>query len=225
MRRVQVRWRSAAIPLLGALLSSSGCSFFFIKGLPPDHQQQIEGVIDCTEAPGLPLADTALTGALALGVLVVASKSQREWDRVGNGCESGDGAGLPCVPLPPRNLTLAISVSAVLIAGASMVYGYAKTKTCRRANRDLLVRKPWRPAQEATQVQDARAPADRAPCVEARRVKMLEAQAIADAAERIRRLEALPDCGPVPAGTAPLIPPPLAPPAPRPPPTVIPVPP
>jgi hypothetical protein len=102
----------------------------------------MDGEIDCTERRTGPVLDTVITTVATLIFMASASASEHEWNTVGSDCSMSIG---PCGPLPPRSVAIAVSLGAAAIAGTSMVYGFAKTNACRRANQELLVRKMWRP--------------------------------------------------------------------------------
>jgi hypothetical protein len=103
-------------------LFPAGCSFAFVDGPPTVHKQL--PYFECTSSNVLPTLDAVvggLYGIAAVGQLASSSSSSSTY--------SND------------DHTNAIIYGALaVVAGASAVYGYQKTSSCREAKQHLLLR-------------------------------------------------------------------------------------
>lgn len=116
-------WR--LIALLAAFgASSSGCSFVFTEGLPPDHQKL--PYFDCTNTYGLAVADGlfALSGAIGAGSTFSQSKQAY--------ADKNNGAS--------RNAAGGVDVALAAVTLASGVYGAVQATRCDRAKEELRAR-------------------------------------------------------------------------------------
>jgi hypothetical protein len=99
---------------------SSGCSFAFVNGPPPHHEQL--PVFDCTESRVVPVLDTAFAVLEVATFAVAAGSTDQQW--------SDDFNGHPAINRGP-----AIPLYAALTAlfTVSAYYGYSKAGDCRDA--------------------------------------------------------------------------------------------
>jgi hypothetical protein len=102
------------------IASLSGCSFAFVNG-PPPHHEQIPA-FDCTESRVAPVLDTVFAALQVLNFALAAGSTDQQWSDDFNGN-------------PPISRGAAVPLYAVLtaVATASAVYGYSKTGSCREA--------------------------------------------------------------------------------------------
>src|SRR5262245_1270862 len=116
----------ATVWMAALALLPAGCSFAFVDGPPTTHKQL--PYFECTSSNILPTVDAVFAGiwaVSAVGTLVSAySRSSSDpYSTADN--DKGD----------------AILIGALALAiGASAVYGYQKTSTCREAKEQLIVR-------------------------------------------------------------------------------------
>jgi hypothetical protein len=119
-RRSSARWVPA---LLAASLSVSGCSWIFVKDLPPDYQRGDR--IECTTSPAAPGIDTLLALSDVAGALYVAGKA-------------GDH------PSSTANALVTSSLAWAIVYTTSAVHGFRATARCREATADAEAPR-WRP--------------------------------------------------------------------------------
>lgn len=112
--------RSACLALY-AVLTASGCSFMFVKGPPPQHDQV--PYFQCTTSRAWPVVDTLLASAYAIETAAFMAGASRS-----DSNESGMKAG-----------AAASAVAAALFA-ASATSGYGKASKCRKATQALQLR-------------------------------------------------------------------------------------
>ncbi len=109
-------WRAL---LLGcALACEPGCSVVFVAGPPANHAELAH--VECTTSRALPIVDTVIAGLYAVaGASSVADHSPGE-----------SSPAYRSVPM----------FGMAAAAGASAVYGYARTSDCRAARRQWKAR-------------------------------------------------------------------------------------
>jgi hypothetical protein len=111
------------------LLLSSGCSFIFSEGPPPQHRAL--PYFDCSSSYAPPVLDTVWGGINLLGAAMAAGQTDADYaDK-----EVSRGA------------TIGIGLAWVALSGASAIYGYKKVDECRQAKEQLMLRQqmPVRP--------------------------------------------------------------------------------
>jgi len=121
--------RCTALVMVMAL---SGCSFVFVKGPPPNHEQL--PYFDCTESRAVPVLDTVFTLLQAANLLLAASTTDQEW------ADNFDGN-------PPFERSSAVPLYVVLAAlgAGGMYYGFKNTGECRDARAQAQAR-GWSPS-------------------------------------------------------------------------------
>ena len=108
-------WVRLIVPLIAAATGLGGCSFIFVKPLPPDYRSG--DALDCTANQTAPLIDTLFSISEIVGIAYVASKSNdQNKDRVD-------------ILIPGQLLGL-------VIWGSSAMYGYRRTNACSDARND-----------------------------------------------------------------------------------------
>jgi len=111
--------------VIGVLLG--GCSFAFVNGPPPQHQQL--PYFDCTSSRVAPVLDTIFTALQVLNVGLAVSDNDAEWeDRFG-----GDA------PIA-RKPSIALYAGLAALGAAGAYYGFTKTGECRDAKLQLMMR-------------------------------------------------------------------------------------
>jgi hypothetical protein len=108
--------RNAHILLLA--LAPSGCSFLFVSG-PPDNPPRNEPV-DCTKSVGAPVTDTVfagLSGSFLLLMLAAGASPNVYWTDT-------------------DKQVAAVAGGIALMETISAVYGFSRTKECRRIDRE-----------------------------------------------------------------------------------------
>jgi len=103
----------------------AGCSFAFVDGPPTTHKQL--PYFECTSSNVLPTVDAVtagLFGISAVGALVSASQSSSD-SYSSNSSDKGDAV---------------LFGALAAVVGASAIYGYQKSSTCREAKEQLMVR-------------------------------------------------------------------------------------
>ena len=101
--RIPCLTRAAVIGVIS--LCASGCSFLFVEGPPPGHEQM--RVVSCTDSKTLPLLDAIWAGVNALELISDATDE-------GPGVLAGSAAG-------------------AVIWGIAASKGYEKVRKCRAA--------------------------------------------------------------------------------------------
>jgi hypothetical protein len=98
----------------------SGCSFAFVNGPPPHHEQL--PAFDCTESRVAPVLDTLFAVLQVANFALAAGSTDQQWSDDFNG-------------KPPFNRGPAVPLYAALAAvgTVSAYYGYSKTGDCREA--------------------------------------------------------------------------------------------
>jgi hypothetical protein len=119
---------------LVALTPLPGCSFAFVHGPPPGHEQLT--AFDCSTSNALPVLDALWAGLSAAETVAAAT-------------------GSPEFKSPKTESFIYAGEAAV--AAASAVYGFRKTSECREAQALLMKRAASQPAMPAF------APAPRVP--------------------------------------------------------------
>src|SRR5512132_2406578 len=100
------------------VMSLSGCSFLFVKGPPPNHEQL--PYFACTESRAGPVLDTLFTLLQSANLRLAASSSDHEWkDRFGGSAPIERGNAVP----------LYVALTALGVGG--MYYGFKNTGECR----------------------------------------------------------------------------------------------
>jgi hypothetical protein len=109
------------LAVCAALLSvGAGCSFVFVDGPPANHRKL--PYFNCTTSNTLPIVD------LAVGGLLAASTVSSYQD--GSSTSSGEMTAI------------AVAVGEAALFGASAIYGFNKTSSCREAHTELMARLP-----------------------------------------------------------------------------------
>jgi hypothetical protein len=126
------------IVLVLALLS--GCSFVFVSGPPPQHEQL--PYFSCTESRVAPVLDTIFAVLQGANLILAASVDDEQWAENYNGD-------------PPISRTSSIPLYAVatLLGVGGAYYGYTRTAACRdakaqamgRSNRNFGQPQTWPP--------------------------------------------------------------------------------
>lgn len=98
--------------LATATLGSAGCSWLFVKPLPPDYQAGDR--VDCTTSPAAPIADTLLAASNIAGVLYITGTAGNK-------------------PTPTQNALVTSALVWTIVDITSAVHGYRATAACRAA--------------------------------------------------------------------------------------------
>jgi hypothetical protein len=112
----------AAVVLLH--IAASGCSFIFVHGPPANHQQSLS--FDCTSSVVAPVLDLIWAGLNGTGAIQAASTDDYTWNQR--------------YPSTSKSTVLAVGVGWALLSGASAIYGFKQTDSCRTAQTDLAIR-------------------------------------------------------------------------------------
>jgi hypothetical protein len=99
--------------------SSVGCSWAFVNGPPPNHKAL--AYFDCTSSNLLPTGDLLFAGAAAVDAIA--------------GFSGASG-------VPTNRAALAGFAVEGALFGASAIYGYSKTASCREAQAEMVKRAP-----------------------------------------------------------------------------------
>ena len=111
----------AALALAG--LAASGCSFAFVHGPPPHHEQSPS--FDCTSYVVAPVLDAVWAGLNGFGAINAAATDQATWDARTSTSRGG---------------VIAVGLGWLVLSGASAIYGFKTTADCRAALADLELR-------------------------------------------------------------------------------------
>jgi hypothetical protein len=108
-------------------LPLSACSFVFVSGPPPQHEQL--PYFSCTESRVAPVLDVIFAVLQGANFLLAATQSDEAW------AENFDGD-------PPLERGTAIPVYgiATLLAAGGAYYGFSRTAACRDARTRALIR-------------------------------------------------------------------------------------
>jgi hypothetical protein len=98
----------------------SGCSFAFVSGPPPHHEQL--PAFDCTESRFAPVLDTLFAALEVINFAVAAGSTDQQW--------SDDFNGNPPIS---RGTAVPLYVALAALGTFSAYYGYSKTGDCREA--------------------------------------------------------------------------------------------
>jgi hypothetical protein len=130
--------------VLGMVASLSGCSFAFVSGPPPHHEEL--PAFDCTESRVAPVLDTVFAALQVANLALAASSTDQQWSDTFNGN-------------PPINRGTAVPLYIALAAVGtfSAYYGYSRTGDCRealeaarnRAQGTVGPQPPWQPPPPA----------------------------------------------------------------------------
>jgi hypothetical protein len=125
MRRIVLVLALALSPALA--LSLSACSFVFVSGPPPQHEQL--PYFKCTESRVAPVLDIIFAVLQGANFLVAAGSSDERW------AENFDGD-------PPIERTTAVPLYAIatLLGAGGAYYGFTRTGACRSARSQAFVR-------------------------------------------------------------------------------------
>jgi hypothetical protein len=118
--------RTAALALAG--IAASGCSFIFVHGPPRNHENSV--AFECTSSVVAPVLDTVWAGLNGIGAISAASTDEATWNSRST---------------TSRGAVIAVGAGWFLLSGASAIYGFTRTQSCRDAERDLAVRLATRP--------------------------------------------------------------------------------
>ncbi len=103
---------------------TSGCSFIFVEGVPPDHAK-LE-YFDCTSTYGLSVADGVIALSGAIGAGTALSQSKQAYADKNNGAS--------------RNAAAGVDIALAGVLAASAVYGVVQATRCDRAKEELKAR-------------------------------------------------------------------------------------
>ena len=103
---------------------TSGCSFIFVEGVPPDHAK-LE-YFDCTSTYGLSVADGVIALSGAIGAGTALSQSKQAYADKNNGAS--------------RNAAAGVDIALAGVLAASAVYGVVQATRCDRAKDELKAR-------------------------------------------------------------------------------------
>jgi hypothetical protein len=100
--------------------SLSGCSFAFVTGPPPHHEEL--PAFDCTESRVVPVLDTLFAALQIASFAAAAGTSDQQWSDTFNGN-------------PPfsRGAAVPLYIALAALGTFSAYYGYSKTGDCREA--------------------------------------------------------------------------------------------
>jgi hypothetical protein len=100
--------------------SLSGCSFAFVSGPPPHHEEL--PAFDCTESRVVPVLDTLFAALQIANFAAAAGTSDQQWSDTFNGN-------------PPfsRGAAVPFYIALAALGTFSAYYGYSKTGDCREA--------------------------------------------------------------------------------------------
>jgi len=111
--------------LVMALLS--GCSFAFVSGPPPQHEQL--PYFSCTESRVVPVLDTIFAVLQGANFIVAASESDERWAENFNGD-----------PPISRSSSIPLYAVATLLGVGGAYYGFTRTAACRDARTQAMTR-------------------------------------------------------------------------------------
>jgi hypothetical protein len=113
--------------VLALALSVGGCSFVFVSGPPPQHEQL--PYFSCTESRVAPILDLVFGILQGANFLFAAGSSDERW------AENFDGD-------PPIQRTTAIPIYAAvaLLSAGGAYYGFTRTAACRDAKARAMLR-------------------------------------------------------------------------------------
>lgn len=102
-------------------IAASGCSFAFVHGPPPNHEQSLS--FDCTTYVVAPVLDLIWAGLNGVGAIAALSTDPASWNSS-----------------TPRGEVIGIGLGWLVLSGASAIYGFEKTDSCRAAEAGLAAR-------------------------------------------------------------------------------------
>lgn len=119
----------------------SGCSFVFVSGPPPQHEQL--PYFSCTESRVAPVLDTIFAVLQGANFILATSSSDEQWADNFNGD-----------PPISRSASIPLYAVATLLAVGGAYYGYTRTAECRdaraqamgRTNRNFGQPQTWPPS-------------------------------------------------------------------------------
>ena len=110
------------IAVLGlAGIAASGCSFAFVHGPPPHHEQSLS--FDCTSSVVAPVLDLIWASLNGVSAIAAASTDEATWRSS-----------------TPRGEVIGVGLGWLVLSGASAIYGFTKTGSCRAAQAGLEAR-------------------------------------------------------------------------------------
>lgn len=101
----------------------SACSFVFVKGPPPNHEQL--PYFECTTSRTVPILDAVWTGLQAINLLAAATIDSAEFK---------DKYGLD------RTLAMSLYGGFAALGAAGLYYGWTRTSKCREAKQAWTMR-------------------------------------------------------------------------------------
>lgn len=110
-----MRWMVAVL-----VASLSGCSFAFVSGPPPHHEQL--PTFDCTESRVVPVLDTLFAALEVANSAVAAGTTDQQWSDTFNGN-----------PPISRGTAVPLYIALAVVGTFSAYYGYTRTGDCREA--------------------------------------------------------------------------------------------
>jgi hypothetical protein len=105
----------------------SGCSFMFVSGPPPNHEQLPS--FSCSESRAAPVVDTILAALQVLNLATAAGNTDEEWNNRFNGN-----------PPISRDTAVPLYVATTVLTTVSAYYGYKNTGECRAAKEQAAAR-------------------------------------------------------------------------------------
>ena len=105
----------------------SGCSFMFVSGPPPNHEQLAS--FSCSESRAAPVVDTILAALQVLNLATAAGNTDAEWNDRFNGN-----------PPISRDTAVPLYVATTVLTTVSAYYGYKHTGECRAAKEQAAAR-------------------------------------------------------------------------------------
>ena len=113
--RADMRWMVVVL-----VASLSGCSFAFVSGPPPHHEEL--PAFDCTESRVAPVLDTVFAALQAANFAVAAASTDEQWSDNFNGN-----------PPISRGAAVPLYIAFAAVSTFSAYYGYSRTGACREA--------------------------------------------------------------------------------------------
>ena len=107
---------------LAALGVAPGCSYLFVDGPPPGHEQM--QYFDCTTSRAAPIADTVFAALYGLSALAPAAESGLRED---------------------QGLVIAALAGVALFEAGSAAHGFGRTSKCEAAKKQMAGRRTTQP--------------------------------------------------------------------------------
>ena len=131
--------RTGAAIVLAAMLSS--CSFVFVSGPPPNHEQV--PAFRCTSGKAMPIVDAIVVAALVVATFAVVNASDQQWHDI----YCPDKTDASCMP-PGKTAAIATYAGIAAVMAPSAIFGFYTTNECSDAKL-ALKRRSQEPAAGA----------------------------------------------------------------------------